>query len=125
MPRRPLPSSAEGGIVDRVLYWLKDRHTYTTLLYLLLKLPMGILSFVFAVILLAVSVSLLLAPFAQLFVGLPIIGWPDGGIYFAWWLFSLVWFGALVDLVILLHGARLFGRLQGQMAKTMLVASAS
>ena len=33
--------------------------------------------------------------------------------------------GALVDLVILIHGAHLFGRLQGQMAKTMLVASSS
>ena len=50
---------------------------------------------------------------------------PDGGVFFAWWLFPLFWFGALVDLVILLHGARLFGRLQGQMAKTMLVASSS
>ena len=125
MPRRPLPAGVEGGLLDRVLYWLKDRHTWTTLLYLLLKLPLGILSFIFAVVLLATSLSLLLVPIAQLFFDFPLINFGDGGVFVAWWLFPFFWLGALIDLVILLHGARLFGRLQGQMAKTMLVASAT
>lgn len=124
MPRRPLPAEIEGGLVERVLYWLKDRHTWTTLLYLVLKLPLGIASFVFAVTLLSISMSLLLAPLAQPFIVYPLINLGETGVFVAWWLFPLFWLGALVDLVILLHGAKLFGRLQGQMAKSMLVASA-
>jgi len=125
MPRRPLPAEVEGGLLERVLYWLKDRHTWTTLLYLALKLPLGILSFVFAIILLATALTLLVAPLAQLFFSFPLFQVFDYRVFIAWWLFPLLWLAALVDLVILLHGAKLFGRLQGQMAKTMLVASAS
>ena len=104
MPRRLLPAEIEGGLVERVLYWLKDRHTWTTLLYLLLKLPLGIVSFVFAVILLATSLALLVLPLAQPFVLYPLIQIGNGGVFVAWWLFPLFWLGALVDLVILLHG---------------------
>ena len=124
MPRRPQPAEAKGGLLERVLFWLKDRHTWTTLLYLLLKLPLGILSFIFAVTLLATSLSLLALPLAQPFFAFPLIELGERGLFVAWWLFPLFWLAALVDLVILLHGAKLFGRLQGQMAKTMLVASA-
>lgn len=123
MPRRPLPAKIEGGLLERVLYWLKDRHTWTTLLYLLLKLPLGIASFVFAVTLLSTSLALLVAPLAQPFFVYPLINVGGSGFFVLWWLFPLFWIAALVDLVILLHGAKLFGRLQGQMAKTMLVAS--
>lgn len=35
MPRRPRFGPSEGGIWQRVLYWLKDRRTWTAMLYIL------------------------------------------------------------------------------------------
>ena len=125
MPRRPAPSNVEGSLWTRIRFWLTDRRTWTTLAYLLLKLPLGIVSFTFAIALLSISMALIALPFAQLLTNLPLISFgSDVGVWLPWWSFPLTWLAALVDLLILLHGARIFGHLQGAMAKAMLVESA-
>jgi uncharacterized membrane protein len=130
MPRRPLHPGPKLGFWGRVGNMLKDRHTWSTLGYLLLMLPLGILYFVAAVVGLAVSLLFILAPLSLLADHL---GW--------WWQPGTVqfhpdWIGhpAILPLVVALgvllltvqmHVARGIGRVHAAFAKVMLVDRAA
>jgi uncharacterized membrane protein len=131
MPRRPVHPGASDGLVDRILTMLKDIRTWTTLLYFVVMLPLGVLYFTAAITGLSLGVS---------FFTIPIVGisqrldwwlpWDRddvGVIQFtpAWldtpvgWAFDVV-FG-LVILTTLLHVARAIVSVHARTAKTLLV----
>lgn len=126
MPRRPPFATTEGSVWARLLSWLTDRRTWTTLLYMVLKLPLGVASFVVFTTLLSIALALLAAPVAQLFFDQPLINlYRDHYLYVpAWWGFPLFWVAGALDLLLLMHLARALGRAQGAIAKAMLVAAA-
>ncbi len=72
MPRRPVHPGPPASWLTRVGDMLKDVHTWTTLLYLLIMLPLGIIYFTIATIGLAGGLRLALAPLLLLGHGL---GW--------------------------------------------------
>jgi hypothetical protein len=132
MPRRPVHAGPPNGFVARILAALKDAQTWTTILYLLMMLPLGIIYFSTAVIGISLGVA---------FLGVPAIGiaqrlgwwlpWDDtdvGLIVFspAWldtpggWVFCVV-FGVVV-LTALMHAARGVVRIHARTAKMLLVA---
>ena len=130
MPRRPVHPGAPNGLVARMLEMLRDARTWTTLIYMLLMLPLGIVYFTTAVTGLAVGVSFLLVPVAG---SAQRLGWwvpweNEGSIAFtpAWldtpggWVFCVV-FGVVV-LTSLLHVARVVVSIHARTAKTLLVA---
>jgi uncharacterized membrane protein len=130
MPRRPTYNTSEGGITDRIMLMLKDASTWTTLLYMLLMLPLGIFYFTFAVVGLSVSLSFITAP---VFYLLDHNGLIDFNIYASgiaelyllgpgWATLIYMALGVLM-LVLLMHGARGLGAMQGRIAKTLLVES--
>jgi uncharacterized membrane protein len=128
MPRRPIHRGASAGLGERILETLRDGRTWTTLIYLLMMLPLGVVYFVIAVTGLAVGVSFLLVPFAGIAQRL---GWVvsenTGPLVFTpvWidtpggWVFDVV-FGIVV-LTTLLHVARGVVSLHARTAKTLLV----
>ena len=128
MPRRPIHPGASVGLGERILETLRDGRTWTTLMYLLLMLPLGVVYFTIAVTALAVGVSFLLVPFAGTAQRL---GWVvsenTGPLVFTpvWidtpggWVFDVV-FGVVV-LTTLLHVARAVVRTHARTAKTLLV----
>jgi uncharacterized membrane protein len=129
MPRRPVHQGPPDGLVARVLEMLRDIQTWTTLVYLLVMLPLGTLYFVIAVTGLSVGVSFLLVPVAGIALRLGWLPWGyEGPIVFspAWidtpggWVFCAV-FGVLV-LTTLLHVARVVVSIHARTAKTLLVA---
>lgn len=130
MPHRPVHPGAPDGLVARILEMLKDVRTWTTLLYMLVILPLGIVYFVSAVTGFAVGVSFLLVPVAGIAQRLGWwVPWENAGpIAFspAWidtpggWLFDVV-FGVVV-LTTLLHVARIVVSTHARIAKTLLVA---
>ncbi|GLH72705.1 hypothetical protein GETHLI_12070 [Geothrix limicola] len=117
------------GFWARLKALVADPRTWTSLLYFLLLLPLGILYFTLMVTSLSVSLSLLLAPFARLFEAM---GWFRG-----WFSADLGGFGwtflhpnltaflcglaglALVPLTF--HLALLLGRFQIWLARHLLV----
>jgi hypothetical protein len=130
MPRRPVHPGGPDGLVARIVEMLRDVRTWTTLIYLLLRLPLGIVYFVTAVTGLAVGASFVLVPVVGIAQRL---GWwvpweNEGLIAFspAWldtpagWVFCLV-FGVVV-LTTLLHAARVVVSVHARTAKTLLVA---
>jgi uncharacterized membrane protein len=130
MPRRPVHQGPRAGFWARVGRMLKERRTWTTLAYLLLMLPLGIVYFVTAVTGLSLSLAFILAPlirFAHL----------EGWVYSsdrvhlspAWlgdlWALPLVVLTGVLLLTLLMHLARTIGRLHAHFAKLMLVAPAA
>ena len=72
MPRRPVHPGPPAGWWARIGEMLEDVRTWTTLAYLLLMLPLGILYFTVAVTGLAVSAAFIGAPLG---VVAPHLGW--------------------------------------------------
>src|SRR5690554_2346327 len=122
MPRRPLYSARGRGIWQRIGDMFTDPRSWSTLLYMLLMLPLGILYFTAAVTLVSVGVSFLLSPLALL-PGIHLNVWIFGIDVpaDAPWLLPLVAaIGALL-LFVTLHVARGIGRVHGLLAKHLLV----
>jgi uncharacterized membrane protein len=66
MPRRPVHPGPRAGWLTRIGEMLKDVRTWTTLLYLVLMLPLGILYFTITVIFLALGLRWAFAPLVYL-----------------------------------------------------------
>jgi hypothetical protein len=122
MPRRPRFATPEGSLWTRLSSWLGDRRTWTTLLYMVLKLPLGILSFVLFTVLMSISLALLAAPITQVFFDQPLIQFSSNHyLYVPLWAFPLFWLAGALDLLLVMHLARALGRAYGSIAKAMLV----
>lgn len=125
MPRRPLYQARGRSIWKRIGDMFTDPRTWSTLLYMLLMLPLGIAYFTVAVTLLAVSLSFILSPLALLpgvHMNLWMFGYnlPEE----APWLLALLCVAGIALLFLTLHLARAVGRLHGQFAKHLLVKTA-
>ncbi len=127
MPRRPLTANRDLPWLKRIGAMFTDARTWSTLLYMLLMLPLGIAYFVIVTVGITLSLSLAFAPWAALFLphyglhGVQIDGqaWtPDAGDLWAIPLISL--FGVLL-LFVVLHLARGIGHVHGHIAKNLLV----
>ena len=131
MPRRPLYSARGRSIWQRIGDMFTDPRTWSTLLYMLLMLPLGVAYFTLAVTLLAVGLSFVLAPIAvwtgvaeewfdmhdMVLVGI------DGVALQGWELVLMLLAGVLL-LFATLHLARAIGRCHGLLAKHLLVKTA-
>ena len=126
MPRRPAYPDRETPFLRRVGDMLKDPRTWGTLLYLLAMLPLGVFYFTFAVVGIAVSIALTVAPIFMLLYHAGLIdidGTVQGGPHPA--LLPLVSLLGFLLLTVTMHLARGIGYLHGQLAKTLLVATRS
>ncbi len=126
MPRRPLYVDRELSIWQRIGAMFRDLRTWTTLLYMLLMMPLGIAYFSFAVLVLAFALGLIAAPFAHFYAenGVVIV---DGDILH-WsapdWSLPLLFVAGVLLLFGLLHAVRGIGHLHGLLAKQLLVSVA-
>lgn len=126
MPRRPLYSARGRSIWQRIGDMFTDPRSWSTLLYMLLMLPLGIIYFTIAVTLVSLGASLVASPLALL-PGVNMHVWM-GGIDLvadAPWLLPLAAVAGVLVLFVTLHLARGIGTLHGQFAKHLLVKSAA
>ncbi len=135
MPRRP-PYPTQGmSLLQRIGRMFTDVHTWTTLCYMWLMLPLGIVYFTLAVTLLSVSAALIATPLAlafgdDWFSGVyvnhtPMVDWGFGAHVPGWGdAITMLVIGILL-LFATLHLARAVGRVHGHIAKHLLVPRAS
>lgn len=123
MPRRPLYANRGRPMRERIKQMLVDARTWSTLMYMLLMLPLGIVYFTIAVTGLTTSIALIATPFAALFVDdrqvhvdflflPPVLALP------------LCVIAGVALLFGMLHLARGIGRMHAQLAKHLLVKTA-
>jgi uncharacterized membrane protein len=129
MPRRPQYADRAKPLWQRIREMFADPRTWSTLLYMLLMLPLGVFYFALATCGIALSLGLLFAPVLQF---LAWSGAIDGGLVFdgeavvaPLLLAPLAFLLGVVLLFSMLHLARGIGRLQGNLAKHLLVMTAA
>jgi hypothetical protein len=121
MPRRPRIVGAQGDLWTRIKAWLTDWRTWTTMLYMVLQLPLGIIYFTLTVTGFAVSTALVAAPFVQMAFDTPIARTYGYVYYIEPWGMPLVIAIGLLGYVVTLWAVKGIGLLHGQYAKALLV----
>jgi uncharacterized membrane protein len=135
MPRRPLYTARGRSIWQRIGDMFTDPRTWSTLLYFVLMLPLGIVYFTVVVTLLSVALTSIATPVLAWTgladVGASVDGWQilnyDGGILstsIAAWGLPLLLLVGIVLLFATMHIARGIGRMHGLLAKHLLVKTA-
>ncbi|HEX4387339.1 MAG TPA: sensor domain-containing protein [Steroidobacteraceae bacterium] len=131
MPRRPLHPGAPATWGSRILDMLKDLRTWTTLAYLLLMLPLGIVYFTVAVTVLALSAAFISVPLALLgdyFGWIRVDVWDHVRVQGSGWGVDhpfvaglLMFLAGVVLLTLFMHAARALMRGHALLAKSLLV----
>jgi len=128
MPRRPVYAERGKPIMTRIKEMFTDPRTWSTLLYMMLMLPLGIVYFTMAVTGITASLALMVAPIALILRGLGIVD--TGGLYIdgeyimpPLIALPLCFLIGVVLLFSMLHLARGVGKFQGALAKHLLVPS--
>jgi hypothetical protein len=124
MPRRPIhPGNGKSRpVMERIKEMLIDPRTWGTLFYMVLKLPLGVLDFVFLVVLGSISLSLISSPITD-FIGHNFWFEIDGVNYYTipWLVTPILAVIGLLLLTGLMHIARGMGWMHGNLAKNLLV----
>jgi uncharacterized membrane protein len=130
MPRRPLYPAKGVPIFERIRDMLVDRRTWTTMLYFLLMLPLGIFYFVIAVVGICVSIGLIGGSIAGMLLALNVGtgSWmfDDHAVSHGTelWATPFLLIAGIVLLTAVMHLVRAIGRGHGTFAKHLLVARA-
>lgn len=119
MPRRPGLLPEGDGWFAKLRNLFLDGHTWSSLAYMILHLPLGIFFFTAMVVGVSVSLSLIGAPIAHWIFGLPVYSF--GETSGPAWLIAISPVFGFIGLVVTLHFALALGKLQGLLAKHMLV----
>ena len=124
MPRRPLYANRGKPFSARVKGMFVDPRTWSTLLYMIVKLPLGIIYFTFAVIGLSLSLGLALSPITNAMFGWGLVN--VGNRHYAppLWTEPLMLVIGVAILCLTCIVARGVGRIQGALAKHFLVKTA-
>lgn len=122
MPRRPLFTQQNLKWLDRLKELAMDRHTWFSILYMLIQFVLGTIYFVLFVTVLSVSLSFIAIPVLQELFNLPTIQIGNGVRYFfPTWSYPLLVFGGILLWTTFMNLARGIGQLHGRMAKGLLV----
>ena len=121
MPRRPRSVGQTGTIWERIKGWFTDYRTWTTMLYMVLQLVLGIAYFTLAAAGLALTVGLVAAPIVQVVFDTTMIRGLEYGYYLYPWAMPLVMAGGVLMFFVTLWMAKGIGYLHGQYARLMLV----
>lgn len=121
MPRRPRSVPRQGDVWERIKSWFTDYRTWTSMLYMVLQLPVGIVYFTTVVIALSMCAYAIISPVAQVLFNTPVAQSYDYYYYFEYWAMPLVMLAGVAGFVVLMHVVRLVGRVQSAYAKVMLV----
>lgn len=121
MPRRPLFFQKGISWFERLKTNLSDRHTWLTLLYLFLQLPLGIVYFTLVVTLFSISTGLMAAPLVQSITDFPIFSLGVARYYLPPWTTPLFLLIGFLIWTLAMHLGRWIGQLHGKYAKMFLV----
>jgi uncharacterized membrane protein len=132
MPRRPVYRERQDTLLKRIAALFTDPRMWSSMLYMVLMLPLGTVYFTVAVTLLSVSLSFIAAPlmvwFGQATVNTDFDGWVilgiENGVFgtsAGYWALPLLFVLGFVLLFATLHLARGIGKLHGIFAKQLLV----
>ncbi len=125
MPRRPPYADRDQPLGRRIVAMFTDPRSWSSLFYLLIMLPLGVIYFTVLILSTVIPVALMAAPFAQSFWHLPIAQVGDIDYYAPAWLLPIEFALGFFGLFLMLHVARGVGHMHGVIAKHLLVKTAA
>jgi hypothetical protein len=120
MPQRPLFFKKGLGWRDKFMALVRDPYSWKALVYFVLLLPLGFIYTALFSLLFTFSLIFILSPVLELVFRLPLDLVGDN-VFTPLWLLPFVCLGGLLLLPLTFHLAKLFGRVHGRFAKSMLV----
>ncbi|MGH8283769.1 MAG: sensor domain-containing protein [Gammaproteobacteria bacterium] len=118
MPRRPPHPGGPVSLFTHIKELLVDERTWSTLLYMILQLFLGILYFSVVVAWLAVALVLIFSPLSHIWSGFIYL---KGPVAVSWVLTPVLIIIGILLLIILMHFVRGVGYMHGHIAKGLLV----
>lgn len=120
MPQRPLFFKKGPGLWDKFTTLVKDPYSWKALVYFALLFPLGFIYSALFSLLFTLSLSFALSPVLERLFRLP-LDLAGDNVFTPLWLLPFVCLGGLLLLPLTFHLAKLFGRIHGRFAKSMLV----
>jgi hypothetical protein len=121
MPRRAVFVRKGAGWWGSIKGIFSTGSTWSSFIYLILMLPLGVLYFSVFITLIAVSLAMIADPVFELVLGIPVFDFPE-----VWWtpdwLMPIVVLAGAGLFLSTLHLAKATGKLHGKLARTMLVS---
>ena len=111
----------QGNLWTRIKSWFADYRTWTTMLYMVLQLLLGIIYFTVIVTALTVSAAIIALPILQVVLDQPIIRGFEYGYLIQPWAMPLVMAVGVLGFFVTLWIAKGIGFVHGHWAKVMLV----
>jgi len=122
MPRRPIFPGKSLGWWGRFKALISQKHTWLSIAYMILKLPLGIIYFVVFIVLIALSLFGIALPILeQGFDIYPLVINNVPYYYTPVWMMPLTVIAGILLLILTMHLAKVLGRMQGALAKSLLV----
>lgn len=121
MPRRPIASKKHLGFWRWMSALFKDKRSWTTIIYMILMLPLGTIYFTIFIFMLIFGLWGISHPFWQHFLGFPVAQFEETEIFIPGWLSPLVVLVGVLWILITMHAAKGLGRMHGSLAKALLV----
>ncbi|MCK4549154.1 MAG: sensor domain-containing protein [Candidatus Krumholzibacteria bacterium] len=121
MPRRPVASRKGLNVWQKFVALVKDKRSWSSILYMILQLIFGIVHFTVTISLLAFSASFILRPILEYTFEIPMMHISGIEYWTPIWAMPLTVLIGAVLLVTTLHAARGMTRLHARWAKFMLV----
>lgn len=123
MPRRQLFAPQNTKLIERIKVLITDKHTWFSILYMLLQFVFGTVYFVVLTTIFAFSMTGLAIPIVQEIFHLPIVTNYDAHYYLPQWLYPLVMLLGILIWTGTMHLVKWVGGLHGRYAKALLVTS--
>jgi uncharacterized membrane protein len=125
MPRRPPYPDRDLPLGKRIVAMFTDPRSWSSLFYMLMMLPLGVIYFVLLILSTVIPVALMVAPILQGFWHLPVAEIGDINFYAPAWTYPIEFVLGFLGLFLMLHVARGIGRMHGAIAKGLLVKIAA
>ena len=110
------------GLWSRFKSLVLDKHTWLSVVYMILQLPLGTIYFSVFITLIALSLSGIAMTILQLGFDIP-ININGGSYYLAGWMLTLAVVAGILLATLTMHLAKYVGHMHGVLAKTLLVRS--
>lgn len=121
MPRRAVFIRKGSGWWGSIKGVFATGSTWSSLVYLILMLPLGVLYFTVFTVLVALSLSMIADPVLELIFKIQVFDFPEP-FWTPVWAMPFVVIGGVLLFFCTLHLAGLTGKLQGRLARSMLVS---
>jgi len=121
MPRRPIFYRKNKGWWSFFKNIISDEHTWLSIIYMILQLPLGIIYFTVLITLVSLSLYGIVFPILQFGFDVPIVYINGVHYYLANWFVPIIVIAGILLAILTMHLARYIGLMHGALAKALLV----